>query len=86
MIAVNGYIDGNTVVATDESLRNFKGDEIIIRIMKKTTTDSDLQKRTRTTTEERLAALKELQGVLKGCKPISIEEIREARLAERYGL
>lgn len=87
MLAVNGYIDGNTVVATDESLRNFKGNEIVIRIIKKPTTESEFaRQRQKPTAEERRAALKELQGILKGAKPMSVKEIREERLAERYGI
>ena len=35
---------------------------------------------------ERLEALKSIQGVLKDCKPITIPEIREQRLSERYGV
>ena len=35
---------------------------------------------------ERLEALKSIQGVLKDCEPITISEIREQRLSERYGL
>ena len=35
---------------------------------------------------ERLEALKSIQGVLKDCKPITISEIREQRLSERYGV
>lgn len=89
MIAVNGYIDGNTVVATDESLRNFKGDEIIIRIIKKPKTESEqksVQQRQKPTAEERRAAVKAISGVLGLNKAMTIEDVREERLKERYGI
>ena len=35
MLSVKGYIDGNTVVALDDGLRNFNGSEILIRLVKK---------------------------------------------------
>ena len=48
MIAVNGYIDGNTLVAIDDSLRNFNGSEILIRLVdkpkNKTSAGSERQK------------------------------------------
>ena len=33
MLAVKGYIDGNTVVALDDGLRDFSGSEILIRLV-----------------------------------------------------
>ena len=35
ILAVKGYIDGNTVVAIDDGLRNFSENEILIRIVDK---------------------------------------------------
>ena len=35
MLAVKGYIDGNTVVTIDDGLQNFNGNEILIRIVDK---------------------------------------------------
>lgn len=79
MIAVNGYIDGNTLVAIDDSLRNFNGSEILIRLV-------DKPKNKISAGSERQKALQAIQGVLKTCRPTSIAEIREERLKERYGL
>lgn len=39
MLAVKGYIDGNTVVAIDDDLRNFDGNEILIHIVDKPKSD-----------------------------------------------
>ena len=35
MLTVKGYIDGNTVVAIDDDLRDFDGNEILIHIVEK---------------------------------------------------
>ena len=81
MLAVKGYIDGNTVVAIDDDLRNFDGNEILIHIVEKPKPDV-----TQTVGSERLKALHAIQGVLKLNKPITIAQIREERLKEKYGL
>ena len=81
MLAVIGYIDGNTVVAIDDDLRNFDGNEILIHIVDKPTSDA-----TQTAGSERLKALHAIQGVLKLSSPITIAQIREERLKERFGL
>ncbi|MCR5400199.1 MAG: hypothetical protein K6E78_01235 [Treponema sp.] len=81
MFAVKGYIDGNTVVAIDDDLRNFCGNEILIQIVDKPKSDTE-----QTLGSERLKALHAIQGVLKLSKPMTIEQIREERLKERYGL
>ena len=81
MVAVKGYIDGNTVVTIDDGLRNFSGNELLIRIV-----DKPIPNAAQTAGDERLKALNALQGVLKTSKPMTIEEIREERLKERYGL
>ena len=78
MLAITGYIDGNTVVALDNKLNDFTGNEILVKIVEKP--------KSQTPASERLKALQSLQGVLKNTKPMTIEEIREERLAERYGL
>lgn len=81
MLAVKGYIDGNTVVAIDDDLRNIDGNEILIHIVDKPKPDV-----IQTVGSERLKALHAIQGVLKLSKPITIAQIREERLKERYGL
>ena len=81
MVAVKGYIDGNTVVAIDEDLRNFNGDEILIRIVDKPKSNT-----VSSVGDERIKALHAIKGVLKINKPITMAEIREERLKERYGL
>lgn len=81
MLAVKGYIDGNTVVAIDDDLRNFDGNEILIHIVDKPKSDV-----TQAAGSERLKALRAIQGVLKLSKPITIAQIREERLKEKYGL
>ena len=78
MLAITGYIDGNTVVAIDNKLNDFTGNEILVKIVEKP--------KSQTPAGERLKALQSLQGVLKITQPITIEEIREERLSERYGL
>ncbi|MBQ9621884.1 MAG: hypothetical protein IJP90_03375 [Treponema sp.] len=85
MLSVKGYIDGNTVVTLDDGLRNFNGSEILIRLVKKPEAQPAVQRAIPAKTERR-KALQAIQGVLKGCKPMTIAEIREERLAERYGL
>ena len=85
MLSVQGYIDGNTVVTLDDGLRNFNGSEILIRLVEKPKDQSSAQK-LNATRNERRTALQAIQGVLKGCKPLTIAEIREERLSERYGL
>ena len=81
MTAVKGYIDGNTVVAIDDGLRNFRGNEILIQIVDKPKTEI-----THAVGSERIKALHSIQGVLKSLKPITVSEIREERLKEKYGL
>ena len=81
MLAVKGYIDGNTVVALDDGLRDFSGSEILIRLV-----DNPNAKQNPAAGNERLNALKAIQGVLKGSRPMTVAEIREERLKERYGL
>ncbi|MBO7582716.1 MAG: hypothetical protein J6T20_02865 [Treponema sp.] len=81
MLAVKGYIDGNTVVAIDDDLQNIDGNEILIHIVEKPKSDV-----TRSAGSERLKALHAIQGVLKLSKPITIAQIREERLKEKYGL
>ena len=85
MLAITGYIDGNSVVVIDNVLHDFTGSELLIRIAKKPKSQS-VVKKSQTTGSERLNALKSLQGVLKSGKSMSLSEIREKRLAERYGL
>jgi len=85
MLAITGYIDGNSVVVIDNVLHDFTGSELLIRIVKKPKSQS-VVKKSQTTGSERLNALKSLQGVLKSGKSMSLSEIREKRLAERYGL
>ena len=81
MLAVKGYIEGNTVVAIDDDLQNYDGNEILIHIVDKPKSDE-----TQTVSSKRLEALHALLGVLKLSKPISIAQIREERLKERFGL
>ena len=81
MVAVKGYINGNTVVALDGGLRDFSGSEILIRLV-----DNPNAKPNPAAGNERLNALKAIQGVLKGSRQMTIAEIREERLKERYGL
>ena len=78
MLAVKGYIDGNTVVAIDDDLRDFDGNEILIHIVEKPKPDV-----TQTVGSERLKALHAIQGVLKLSKPITIAQIREERLKKK---
>lgn len=75
MLAVKGYIDGNTVVAIDDDLRNFDGNEILIHIVDKPKSDV-----TQNVGSERLKALHAIHGVLKLSKPMTIAQIREERL------
>ena len=75
MLAVKGYIDGNTVVAIDDDLRNFDGNEILIHIVDKPKSDV-----TQAAGSERLKAFHAIQGVLKLSKPMTIAQIREERL------
>ena len=75
MLAVKGYIDGNTVVAIDDDLQNIDGNEILIHIVEKPKSDV-----TQTVGSERLKALHAIQGVLKLSKLITIAQIREERL------
>ena len=35
MLAITGYIDGNTVVAIDNKLNDFTGNEILVKIVEK---------------------------------------------------
>ncbi len=81
MLAVKGYIDGNTVVTIDDGLQNFSGNEILIRIVDKPKPDV-----TEAIGDKRIKALHAIQGVLKTANPMTIAEIREERLKERYGL
>ena len=81
MLAVKGYIDGDTVVALDNGLRDFSGSEILIRLV-----DNPNAKPPMTAGNERINALKAIQGVLKGSRRMTIAEIREERLKERYRL
>lgn len=83
MLAVKGYIDGNTVVAIDDGLNNFTGTELLIRIVEK---PQNVHQQPEKNKSERINALHAIQGVLKGCKPTTIEQIHEERLGERYGL
>ena len=85
MLSVKGYIDGNTVVALDDGLRNFNGSEILIQLVKKPEVQPVAQNAVPAKNERR-KALQAIQGVLKDCKPLTIAEIREERLSERYGL
>lgn len=85
MYALEGYIDENTVVTLDDGLRNFNGSEILIRIVEKPKMQPVVQK-SQITASERPKGLKAIKGVLKTSKPITIAEIREERLEERYGL
>lgn len=79
MFALNGYIDGNTLIATDDSLKNFHGDEILIRIVKKNARKKNVRNIEET---EKLSALKAIGGVLNQNTAMTITEIR----AERLGL
>ena len=85
MLAVKGYIDGNNVIAIDGDIHNFKGSELLIHIVDKPANKLASQKLS-AVENERLNALKSITGVLKNCKPVTIEEIREERIRERYGL
>ncbi len=85
MYSLKGYIDGNTVVALDNNLHDFTGTELLIQIVEKPKS-LDTTQTSKTSGSERLQALKSLQGVLKGIKPMTISEIRDERLKERYGL
>ena len=75
MLAVKGYIEGNTVVAIDDDLQNYDGNEILIHIVDKPKSDV-----TETVASKRLKALHAIQGVLKLSSPITIAQIREERL------
>ncbi|MBP5176748.1 MAG: hypothetical protein ILP07_12675 [Treponema sp.] len=79
MLALNGYIDGNTLIATDDSLKNFHGDEILIRIVKKNARHENIGEIEKA---EKLSALKAIGGVLNQNKAMTIADIR----AERLGL
>lgn len=81
MLAVKGYIEGNTVVAIDDDLQNYDGNEILIHIVDKPKSDV-----TEAVASKRLKALHAIQGVLKLSSPITIAQIREERLKERFGL
>ena len=85
MYSLKGYIDGNTVVALDDNLRDFTGTELLIQIVEKPKASVTTQT-SQTSGSERLKALHSLQGILKGAKPTTISEIREERLKERYGI
>ncbi|MBR5401867.1 MAG: hypothetical protein IK102_08645 [Treponema sp.] len=78
MVSMKGYIEGNTVVAIDDNLNDFTGNELLIHIVDKP--------KSQPVANERIEALKSIRGVLKDCKPITISEIREQRLSEKYGL
>ena len=78
MLAITGYIDGNTLVAIDNKLNDFTGNEILVKIVEKP--------KSQITASDHLKALQSLQGVLKNTKPMTIEEIREERLSKRFGL
>ena len=78
MVSMKGYIEGNTVVAIDDNLNDFTGNELLIHIVEKP--------KSQPVVSERLEALKSIRGVLKDFKPITISEIREQRLSEKYGL
>ena len=80
MLAVKGYIEGNTVVAIDDDIQNYNGNEILIHIVDKPKSDV-----TQAISSKRLDALHALQGVLKLSKPMTIAQIREDRLKERFG-
>jgi hypothetical protein len=75
MISVNGYIDGNTLIATDDALRNFRGKEILIRILPRPVKKPSLE-------DKRLEALDAISGILNQSKPMTMADIR----AERLGL
>lgn len=77
MFALDGYIDGNTLVATDESLRNFHGGEILIRVVQNNTRQEKLPEKEK---NEKLSALKAIRGVLGQNKPLTIADIRSERL------
>lgn len=79
MFALDGYIDGNTLVATDESLRNFHGGEILIRVVQN---NAQAKESPDNGENEKLSALKAIRGVLGQNKPLTIADIR----AERLGL
>ena len=85
MFTVKGYIDGNNVIAIDGDIHNFKGSELLIHIVDKPG-NKFLSKKSIPSENERLNALKSITGVLKNCKPVTIEEIHEERIRERYGL
>ena len=76
MISVNGYIDGNTLIATDDALRNFRGKEILIRILPRPVKKPSLKE------DKRLEALDAISGILNQSKPMTMADIR----AERLGL
>ena len=61
------------------------GTELLIHIVDKPANKLASQKLS-PAENERLKALKSITGVLKNCKPVTIEEIREERIRERYGL
>ena len=75
MISVNGYIDGNTLIATDDALRNFRGKEILIRILPRPVKKPSLE-------DKLLEALDAISGILNQSKPMTMADIR----AERLGL
>lgn len=89
MTAINGYIDGNTVVALDDGLKDFVGSEILIRLVEKPKEQivkQPTEQKRKPTDEERMEAIKAISGILHMDKPMTIKEIREERLRERYGL
>ena len=77
MISVNGYIDGNTLIATDDALRNFRGKEILIRILPR-----PVPVKKPSLEDKRLEALDAISGILNQSKPMTMADIR----AERLGL
>ena len=84
MTTIDGYIDGNAVIALDGALRNFTGSEILIRLVEKPKEPPATQEKP--AENERQKALQAIRGVLKTCGATTIEKIREGRMAERYGL
>lgn len=84
MTTIDGYIDGNAVIALDGELSNFTGSEILIRLVEKPKEPPAAQEKP--AENERQKALQTIRGVLKTCGETTIENIREGRMAERYGL
>ena len=76
MYSLTGYIDGNTLIATDESLRSYEGGEILIRIVQ----NPNSHKNNNSSLEEKSAALNAIRGVLHQNKAMTIADIRAERL------